>query len=95
MEGEPMGSPDGTERHVNGELALKRVHLVLFMAGYLLTLGAIYATLRSQEDENTRRVKALEEQTIKDAQFREFRDDVIRQLGRIESKIDADAERHH
>jgi hypothetical protein len=55
---------------------------------YFLTIGAIYGTLRGQIDENARRVKDLEEKSIQRGQFNELREDLIRRLDRIESKVD-------
>lgn len=76
------------ERRSMTGLALKWVHLGALLIVYFLTIGAIYGALRSQIDENSRRVKDLEDQGIKRDQFNQMREDLIRRLDRIESKVD-------
>lgn len=76
------------ERRSMTGLALKWVHLAILLLVYLLTIGAIYGTLRTQIDESGRRVKDLEEKSIRRDQFNELREDLIRRLDRIESKMD-------
>lgn len=74
-------------RSITG-LALRWAHLAVLLVVYFLTIGAIYGTLHSQIDESARRVKDLEEKSIQRNQFNEMREDLIRRLDRIESKVD-------
>ena len=76
------------ERRAMTGVAIKWAQLIIALGIYLLSIGALYATMRSQIDENARRVKELEQQSIGRDQFNEMRDAMIRRLDRIETKLD-------
>lgn len=82
-----MPETNGERRAING-VAIRWIHLVVALSVYLLSIGGMYATMRSQLDETRERVKQLEQDAIKDAQFKEFREDIQRRLQRIEDKLD-------
>lgn len=71
-------------------LMVKNWQVILTLIAWLVLSVAQFVTVRTQADETARRVKDLEEQTVKDGQFKEFREDIIRRLDRIEGKVDAE-----
>lgn len=76
-------------RSVTG-IALSWLHVVIILIVYLLTIGVIYGELRSQTNENTRRIQTLEDHQVNREQMKEFEEDTQRRLQRIEDKLDRD-----
>jgi len=77
-----------SERRAITGIAMRWSHLIIALVVYLLTIGTIYGTMRSQLDENNRRLKELEDKALVRDQFNEFRDDVLDRLKRIEANQD-------
>jgi len=78
---------NGERRSING-LAIRWIHLIVALTVYLLSIGGMYATMRTQLDETREQVRQLQQEAIRNAQFQEFREDIQRRLQRIEDKLD-------
>lgn len=76
-----MPETNGERRAING-VALRWSHLVMALVVYLLTIGVIYGTMRTQIDE----LRA--ERGVNSLQFQEFKEDVERRLDRMEKDLD-------
>ena len=74
-------------------LAVKNWHVVLTLLFWLATALLSYATLRADTNDNTRRISDMEKTHVRKEQFDELRDDIIRRLDRIETKVDAERAR--
>lgn len=79
---------------INGEgkreIIVQWGHIVLALIVYLLSIGVVYGTMRTQLDETTRRVEELEQKTVTREQIDMMREDINRRLQRIEDKLDRD-----
>jgi hypothetical protein len=80
-------------RNGGGILQVKNWHVVLTLVSWLVISVAQFVSVRAQAEETARRVTELEKSKVEQKQFDELRDDIIRRLDRIESKVDA--ERRH
>lgn len=81
---------DNNERRSINGLAIRWIHLAIGLSVYLVSIGGIYATMRTQLDETREQVRILQQEAIRNAQFQEFREDIQRRLQRIEDKLDRD-----
>lgn len=69
-------------------VALRWAHLFIVLAVYLLSIGAMYASMHAQLEEATRRIQELEQQSIRRDQFQEFREDLKHRLDTLEWKME-------
>jgi hypothetical protein len=67
---------------------LKWSQLIVTLAVWLVSLGTIYGTMQTKVDEAQRATQELKDKKVDQRQFDEMRDDLIRRLDRIESKVD-------
>lgn len=73
-------SQNGERRSING-IALRWSHLLIGVVVYILTIGVIYGTMRTQIDD-------LRAHEVTNPQFQEFKEDVQRRLTRMEGDLD-------
>jgi uncharacterized membrane-anchored protein YhcB (DUF1043 family) len=78
-----------TDPHGRSIIALKWSHLIITLLVNLLAIGVLYGTIRAQVDETQRNVQELKDKKVDQRQFDEFRENLVRQLNRIESKLDS------
>lgn len=76
-----------TERRAMTGIAIRWAHLIIAIAVYLLTIGAMYASMNAKLEEATRRIQDLEQQSIRRDQFQEFRDDLKHRLDTLEGTM--------
>ena len=67
---------------------VKNWHIMLTLLLWAFTAIASYATLQSRTDQNTRDIERIRQDQVTREEFKEFHDDIIRRLDRIESKVD-------
>lgn len=82
------GETNGERRAMTG-IALRWVHLVIAAAVYLVSIGAVWATMRTQLDQMREEVSELKKQAILEPQWKEFREDIQRRLDHIEKTVDS------
>lgn len=75
-----MTEPTEERRAISG-VALRWSHLVITLVVYMLTVGVIYGTMRTQIDE-------LRAAQVTNPQFQEFKEDIERRLTRMERDLD-------
>ena len=73
------------EQNRSGVISLRWVHVVVLLIVQTLLLGSVYGSLKYQVEENTRRIQRLEDSV---GGFRETREEILRRLDKIETKID-------
>lgn len=76
-------------RSITG-LAIRWVHVIVFLATNLLAIGGMYAALKIQSEQNTKDIQELREHTVDKGRYDEMREDILRRLQRIEDKLDRD-----
>lgn len=79
-----MNGENQPERRAINGMALRWSHLILALVIYLLTIGVIYGTMRTQIEE----LRRSQTQSISNPQFQEFKEDIERRLTRIEGDLD-------
>lgn len=79
-----------TEENGKRYVMLQWSHIVILALANLLAVGTLYGTMRAQVDEAQRNIQELKAGKVEQKQFDELRDDIIRRLDRIESKVDRD-----
>jgi hypothetical protein len=80
--------PDYKERRSMTGIALRWSHVAIFLVGNLLSLGAIYGTMKAEIAEARTQIKELQDRAIGEREFKEFAEDTKRRLTRIEEAID-------
>lgn len=73
-----------TERRTVTGLALSWSHIVITLVVWIMTIGMVYAGLRDHTEENTRRIKGLEDKFVDRREY----DDLKSRMTRIEDKLD-------
>lgn len=86
----PNGPNGQEERRAITGIALRWAHLIIAVVLYLLSLGALYATMREQIAENTRDIERNRQDSVTKERFDDLKEDVTRRLQRIENKLDQD-----
>lgn len=82
-----------TEPNGNGSgklVQVKNWHVILILVLWAFTAIASYASLQAKTDQNSRDIERIREDQVSRQEFKEFHDDIIRRLDRIESKVDRD-----
>lgn len=77
-------------RNGGGIIQVKNWHVLLTLISWLVLSVAQFVSVRAQAEETARRVSDVEKGKVDQKQFDELRDDIIRRLDRIESKVDAE-----
>jgi hypothetical protein len=72
-----------------GVVTVKNWTVVLAFATWLVSGGALYATMKAQADDNARRIQELEQRpTVTLPQYQEGQEYLKQRLDRLERKID-------
>jgi hypothetical protein len=87
------GESQVSESNGGKVFVIKNWHVVLTLISWLVLAAGGYFTIRAQGEQNTRDIERIKQEHISRDQFKEFHDDVVGRLDRIERKIDNEQRR--